>query len=446
MGHQSDPHRDRRDFLWGVSTSSYQIEGGADEGGRGASIWDLFCRQPGRVANGDTGEVACDHYHRYVEDVALMRGLGIGAYRFSVAWPRVLPDGTGRVNEEGLAFYDRLIDALLEAEIEPWLCLYHWDLPQALHERGGWTERDCAQWFADYAAVVARRTGDRVRRFATFNEPAVFTLFGYGFGAHPPGVGDRAACFKAIHNVNLAHGAAVDVIRANAPAASIGGIHNVQPTLAASDAPEDQAAARTYEALWNGAFPDPQMLGCYPAAIADEMAPLILTDDLARIRRPVDWFGLNHYAPNYIKADDRYALGMSFAAPPAALPQTSIGWTIEPDAFRDTLHYVGARYRLPIYVLENGTAAFDQVDAAGIVDDPGRIDFLRRYTDAMHAAIAAGADVRGYFVWSLMDNFEWTWGYAQRFGLVHVDFATLKRTPKASARWYAAMIRTSRTR
>jgi beta-glucosidase len=433
--------RPHRDLVWGVSTSSYQIEGAARADGRGLSIWDTFCRQQGRIRGGDTGDVACDHYHRYREDVALMRGIGIGAYRFSVAWPRVLPDGTGAANEPGLAFYDRLIDALAAAGIEPWLCLYHWDLPQALQDRGGWTVRDSAAWFAEYAAMIARRTGDRVTRFVTFNEPAVFTLFGYGFGGHAPGVAGLDHCRRAIHHVNLAHGAAVDAIRAAVPNASIGVAHNHQPVRPASDSAADRTAAQAFDALWNGAFPDPQLLGQYPVAIAGDMQPLVRDGDFARIARPADWFGVNHYAPSYIKADPGSPLGFAFAEPPPHLPQTAIGWTIEPEAFRETLLAVAGRYRLPIYVLENGMSAPDRVGADGLVDDTDRIAYLGRYIDAMHAAMAAGADVRGYFVWSLLDNFEWTQGYSQRFGLVHVDFATGKRTPKSSARWYGDIIR-----
>lgn len=290
------------DFTWGVSTSSYQIEGATREDGRGLSIWDTYCRQIGRVANGDTGDVACDHYHRFAEDVALMRDLGVSAYRFSVAWPRVLPHGRGAINDKGLTFYDRLVDALLAANIEPWLCLYHWDLPQDLDDLGGWTNRDCAGWFADYAALAARRYGDRVKRFATFNEPSIFTLFGYWLGSQAPGIRDRAAYHRAIHHVNLAHGAAVDAVRDLVAQASVGGIHNRQPCLAASDAPEDRAAATLLDGYWNGAFPDPQLLACYPPALARAIEPYQQPGDLARICRPVDWFGLNHYAPNYAKA------------------------------------------------------------------------------------------------------------------------------------------------
>ena len=431
------------DFVWGVSTSSYQIEGAAREDGRGPSIWDTFCRQ-GRISNGDTGDIACDHYHRYMEDVVLMRDLGVDAYRFSVSWPRVLPEGRGAPNEHGLAFYDRLIDALLAAGIEPWLCLYHWDLPQALHDRGGWTARESAAWFADYSALVARRYGDRVKRFATFNEPSVFSLLGYGFGTHAPGVCSRDALLKVIHNVNRAHGAAVDNIRSAVAGASIGAVHNYQQCFPASDTAGDRAAAQLFEQYWNNAFPDPQLLGRYPPLLAEGIADLQAPDDLAAIRRPVDWFGLNHYSPLYIKSDAGGVLGCGFGAPPPEVPRTSIGWPIQPDAFRDTLLTVGRRYGLPIYVLENGTATNDRVLASGEVPDPDRIAYLRDYIGAMREAIAAGADVRGYFVWSLLDNFEWTAGYSQRFGLVHIDYASLRRMPKASARWYAELIRADR--
>ena len=429
------------DFVWGVSTSSYQIEGATDADGRGPSIWDAYCRQPGRVANGDTGDVACDHYHRFREDIALMRGLSIKAYRFSVAWPRLLPNGSGPPNEAGLAFYDRLIDGLLEAGIQPWLCLYHWDLPQALQERGGWEARDMARWFGDYAGLVARRYGDRVRHFATFNEPSVFTLFGYGFGWHPPALTDAAALHRAIHHVNLAHGAGVDAIRAAAPNAAIAAIHNVQPSRGVTPTPQDAAAARVLDAYWNRAFPEPQFLGRYPEEIARSMEPVIQAGDLERIKRPVDWFGLNHYSPIYARADTAAPLGFAWADAPPTSPRSPIGWQLEPAAFRDTLLDIHRRYRLPIYVTENGAGAVEKPNEAGEVVDPERIDFLRSYGQALREAVAAGADVRGYFVWSLLDNFEWGAGYANRFGLVYVDYATQRRIPKASARWYAEMIR-----
>jgi len=427
----------RADFVWGVSTSAYQIEGAANEDGRGASIWDTFCRA-GHVDNGETGDVACDHYHRYPEDIALMRDLGVGAYRFSVAWPRVLPLGKGEANEKGLAFYDHLIDALLAAGIEPWLCLYHWDLPQALDDLGGWTSRDCAGWFADYASVAAKRYGDRVKRFATFNEPAVFTLLGYSRGQHPPGLHGDAALHRAIHHVNLAHGAAVEVLRAIVPSVSIGGIHCRQPCLPST--PADAAAAALVDVYWNNAFPDPQCRGVYPPLMSRAIEPFLKDGDLARIARPVDWFGLNHYSPLYVRVDSEKPLGFASAEPPAGMPRTGIGWPIEPDAFRATLLDTHARYRLPIYVTENGFGGLETPDEQGEVADHNRVDYLRSYGEAMEAAIAGGADVRGYFVWSLLDNFEWRAGYGPRFGLVHVDYPTQRRTPKASFRWYADWI------
>jgi beta-glucosidase len=430
-------------FVWGVSTSSYQIEGAANEEGRGPSIWDTFCRQ-GKIVNGDTGDIACDHYRHYAEDVALMRNLGIDAYRFSVSWPRVLPSGRGATNEPGLAFYDRLIDALLAARIEPWLCLYHWDLPQALHDLGGWTVRDSADWFADYAALVARRCGDRVKRFATFNEPSVFSLLGFAFGSHAPGVRSADALWKVIHNVNRAHGRSVDVIRSAVAGASIGAVHNVQQCFPASDSNADREAAAIFGQYWNEAFPGPQLTGCYPPVLAQALAPVVAPGDLSSICRPVDWFGLNHYSPLYIKADPVGVLGCGFGGAPPRVPRTSIGWPIEPEAFRDTLLTVSRQYGLPVYVLENGTAADDRVLANGEVPDPDRIRYLGSYIAAMRDAISAGADVRGYFVWSLLDNFEWNAGYSQRFGLVHVDYATQRRTPKASAHWYADAIRAGR--
>jgi beta-glucosidase len=322
-------------FTWGVSTSSYQIEGAANEDGRGLSIWDTYSRLPGKIKNGDTGDVACDHYHRYREDVALMQEFGVEAYRFSVAWPRIMPEGRGAINEAGLAFYDRLIDAVIAAGIEPWLCLYHWDLPQALQDKGGWTNRDCAQWFADYANVVAHRYGDRVKRFATVNEPSVFTLFGFCLGGQAPGIVDRSMLLRAIHHVNLGHGAAVDRLRATVKNASLGAIHNCQPCRPATEKPEDRVAAETLDAYWNLAFPDPQLGGVYPPPIAGLMTPYLKPDDFKHICRPVDWFGLNHYSPHYVVASDNNPLGLWFGPAPADVPRTTMGWPVEPDAFRE---------------------------------------------------------------------------------------------------------------
>jgi beta-glucosidase len=427
-----------RDFLWGVSTSAFQIEGAARLDGRGPSVWDTYCAS-GKVVNGDTGDVACDHYHRYAEDVALMRELGVSAYRFSVAWPRVLPRGRGGANEAGLAFYDRLIDALLAAGIEPWICLFHQDLPQALDDLGGWTVRDAAGWFADYAALVARRYGDRVKRFATINEPSLLALYGHGFG---DGASSHDRLRRAIHTINLAHGAAVDVLRALVPDAAIGAIHSCQPCLPLT--PADADAAEILSTYWNLAFPDPQCLGAYPPRLAEIMEPYVQPGDMARICRRTDWFGVNHYSPLYAVADAAAPLGFTMAIGPAELPRTPIDWPILPSGFREVLLAVNARYRLPIYVTENGLGAEEHPDATGAIADTARVGYLGDYVAAMRTAIAEGADVRGYFVWSLLDNFEWGSGYGTRFGLVYVDYPTLKRTPKASFRWYADFIKAAR--
>ena len=433
-------------FVWGVSTSAYQVEGAARTDGRGQSIWDTRCRTKGGVTDGSTGDVACDHYHRYAEDIGLMKDMGVDAYRFSVAWPRVLPRGRGAVNEAGLDFYDRLIDSLLEAGIDPWLTLYHWDLPQALDDLGGWTNRDCAGWFADYTVLIAKRYADRVKHFITFNEFSVFTLFGYAIDWAAPGVTDRAAHLKAIHHVNLAHGAGVDVLRTVSPGASIGAIHNRQRVLPEHGRPENQAAADLLNEHWNLAFPDPQILGRYPPQIAREIEPYVQAGDMARICRPIDWFGLNHYGPIFAKADPDTTWGFGWGETPSDAPDHGVGWSVFPDAFRDELVEITRKYRLPVYITENGCGGgSDAPNEAGDVIDPHRINYLRLYNESMLEAMRLGADVRGYFVWALLDNFEWGSGYGQRFGLIHVDYETQKRTPKASARWYAELIKGNRT-
>ncbi len=433
----------RPDFIWGVSTSSFQIEGATKEDGRGPSIWDVIC-QKGEIRNRDSGDIACDHYHRYREDVALMRRLGVQAYRFSVAWPRVLPQGRGLVNEPGLAFYDRLIDELLAAGIEPWLCLYHWDLPQALEELGGWQKRESVAWFADYATLIAGRFGDRVKRFATFNEPSIFNLFSRSLGK--PDRSSEAALYRATHHVNLAHGAAVDVLRAKVQGASIGCIHNLQPCRPSGASEADAAATARLDVYWNSAFPDPQCRGEYPSSMRTVIEPHQQPGDLARICRPLDWFGLNHYSPVYVKAQPAAMLGFDFGEKPAGMALTQIGWPIDPPSFGATLRLVHERYGLPIYVLENGYGGNDKPDATGAVTDPERIDFLRGYIGAMNSAAADGVDVRGYFVWSLLDNFEWMSGYSDRFGLIYVDYASQQRIAKSSFHWYADLIKAARQR
>lgn len=426
------------DFVWGASTASYQIEGAYAEGGRGLSIWDAFSAEPGRVKNGDTGNVACDHYHRYAEDVALMKAANFRAYRFSVSWSRVLPEGRGNPNEAGLDFYDRLTDELLKNGVEPWLCLYHWDLPLALHKSGhGWTSREIVPLFADYAGLLAKRLGDRIRTWATFNEPNMFTMLGYGAGVHAPGIRDREAWLDAVHHVNLAHGAAVRRLRADLPeGAKLGSVPNLQPALPATDTDEDREAARKMDAAMNRATADPVFLGKYDPITREWMGARIRPGDEEAIYAPLDWLGLNHYSPTYASARTN-AFGFRNMDPPEGAEKTLMGWQVVPSAFRDILIETSKRYRLPVYVTENGMADSVEPDTKGVVNDAGRVSYLDRYLGAVAEARAAGADVRGYLVWSMLDNFEWAMGYGPRFGIVHVDYQTLKRTPKASYRYLA---------
>jgi len=428
-------------FLWGTAASAYQIEGAVDEDGRGKSVWDTFAHTPGRILNGDTGDVACDHYHRYEEDVALLKRLGVGAYRFSVAWPRVLPEGTGAINEPGLAFYDRLVDALLAAGIEPWCCLHHWDMPQAIEDRGGWRSRDCAQWFADYAAVVVERLSDRVKRYGTFNEPNVVPWVGYAMGVHAPGRRSRAETLAAMHHINLAHGRTVAAIRAIDPALEVGSIISKGPIAPALDDAAHREAAALLDVIWRRVMCDPLWLGRYPAPFAEEIAPLVEDGDMALISAPLDYFGLNHYNRSYAAPDPENPLGVSEAAPPAGTSLTSMGWEIDPAAFGEQLRDVRDRYgNPPVYVTENGAAFPDATIVDGRVQDDDRIAFLQGYIGAMHDAIQDGCDVRGYFVWSFLDNFEWSLGYDLTFGLTSVTPGSLERVPKASFDWMRGTI------
>ncbi len=444
-------------FVFGAATAAYQIEGAADEDGRGRSIWDTYSHTPGRTFGGHTGDVACDHYHRYRDDVALMRELGLSAYRFSVSWPRVLPEGAGRVEQRGLDFYRRLVDELLEAGIDPWLTLYHWDLPQALQDRGGWADRDTAARFADYSAVVVDALGDRVRHWSTLNEPMCSSLIGHMAGAHAPGLQDPVAASRAVHHLLLGHGLAAGRLRA-AGVESFGITLNFTPMSPATDSPADLDAARRLDGQQNRMFLDPVVSGAYPADVVDDLAaagaPLPVQDgDLEIIAAPLDWLGVNYYFEQTVRAGARPA-----DKPPTSFiggenvveldpegPTTTMGWGISPQAFTDLLLWLGAKAPgLPLMITENGSAWDDVVDAEGAVHDPERVAFLLRHLAAMTAAIERGADVRGYFAWSLMDNFEWARGYAQRFGLVHVDYDTQRRTVKDSGRVYAEVLRRHR--
>jgi beta-glucosidase len=428
-------------FLWGASTAAYQIEGAVREDGRGPSIWDVFSHLPGTILNGDTGDVACDHYHRWPEDVALMRELGLGAYRLSTSWSRILPEGRGEINLKGLEFYERLIDGILDAGIEPWICLYHWDLPQALEYRGGWQNRDTASWFADYAQLTVRRLGDRVKHWASFNEPNCACVKGYGEGEHAPGVRGRKSALAAIHAMNLAHGLGVQAMRAERADLLLGDIYNFHPREPASEREEDEIAAAMLDALWNRSFADPQMLGHYPEPLAAEIEDLVQPGDLDLIKQQLDYFAFNHYTRTRVRRDPDHPFEVGTLPAPLGSRTTDMGWEIAPAAFRDVLIEAKERYSgdMPIYVLENGAAFPDVIDADGRIRDDRRIAYLRDYLGAVQDAIAAGVPVKGYFVWSLLDNFEWTLGYSKRFGLVHVDFETLERRPKDSFHFYAEL-------
>ncbi|MET0424568.1 MAG: GH1 family beta-glucosidase [Actinoplanes sp.] len=440
-------------FIWGAATASYQIEGAAREDGRGPSIWDTFSRTPGRVFKGHTGDGACDHYHRYADDVALMAGLGLKSYRFSVAWPRIQPDGSGPVNTKGLDFYDRLTDELLAKGIDPVVTLYHWDLPQTLEDRGGWANRETAEAFADYAQIMYAKLGDRVATWTTLNEPWCSAYLGYGSGVHAPGKQDPAAVFAAVHHLLLGHGLAARALRsAGARNISItlnpAAVFPVDPGNAA-----DVEASRIIDGLSNRVFFDPLLKGQYPADMLQHIARFtdlsyIQDGDLATINAPIDVLGINFYQPAYVSAkpgqlgalDQPGSEGIAYRAPDG--PVTDMNWLIEPSSLTRLLKRIHDDYPgTAMMITENGAAYPEVPSADGEVHDARRIEYLDGHLRACHDALAAGVDLRGYFVWSLMDNFEWAEGYAKRFGVVHVDYATQERTLKDSAKWYREVIR-----
>jgi beta-glucosidase len=443
-------------FVWGAATSAYQIEGAAGEDGRGPSIWDTFARTPGRVAGGHTGEVAADHYHRYRQDTALMADLGLGAYRFSVAWPRVQPDGRGPVNQAGLDFYRRLADSLLERGVEPWITLYHWDLPQALQDRGGWAGREVVDRFVEYAAAVYAALSDRVANWTTLNEPWCAAFLGHAAGIHAPGLQDPATAVRAVHHLLLAHGRAVRAMRSVDPRPRLGINLNLDPVTPASGSAADADAVRRIDGVYNRLFLDPLFSGRYPADVLEDLDGLGGLDrveeaDLAAIAAPLDLLGVNYYRRWVVAARPERP---RFGGPPSPWvgagdvefvasdrPRTALGWEIDPSGLDELLLRLHRDYpSLPLYVTENGAAFDDVPDDRGLVTDTARIRFLDGHLRAAHRAIQGGVDLRGYFVWSLLDNFEWHEGYAKRFGIVYVDFATQRRLPKDSARWYAEAI------
>ncbi|GAA3441753.1 GH1 family beta-glucosidase [Planomonospora venezuelensis] len=429
-------------FLWGTATASYQIEGAVAEDGRSPSIWDTFSREPGRVRDGHTGDAACDHYHRWPEDLALMAGLGVGSYRFSIAWPRVQPGGRGPANQAGLDFYDRLVDGLCEKGIVPAATLFHWDLPQSLQDEGGWLARDTASRLADYAALAAERLADRVPMWITLNEPFVHMAFGYAMGVHAPGQALLTGALPAAHHQLLGHGLATAALRAHG-ARQVLITNNCTPVWPASADPADLAAADAYDILHNRLFNDPVLLGSYP-----DLAPYgtaldcVRDGDLELISAPLDGLGINYYNPTRIAAPTGDGLPFTDAGI-TGHPVTAFGWPVVPDGLRELLTGLKARYGdalPPVYITENGCSQPDETGPDGTVDDQARIAYLDGHIRAVEQAAAEGVDVRGYYVWSLLDNFEWAEGYHQRFGLVHVDFATQKRTPKASYHWFRERI------
>lgn len=420
-----------KNFIWGAATAAYQIEGAWQQDGRGESIWDRFSHTAGRVLNDDTGDVACDHYRRYHEDVALMKQLNLQAYRFSIAWPRILPAGVGAVNPRGLDFYDRLVDSLLEVGITPYATLYHWDLPQALQDQGGWGNRDIIGQFADYTSIVVKRLGDRVQNWMTINEPWVAAFLGHRSGEHAPGLRDEKLALQVSHHLLTAHGAAVDVVRAQAPKAKVGIVLSLSNIESANDTPEEKAAAEVAwqaDAAW---FLDPLFKGYYPPTTWEKygaLAPKTRPGDLSLISRPTDFVGINYYFRVVIGANGRIP-GSEY---------TDMGWEVHAPAFERVLLRLHKDYRLPpILITENGAAFQDEVGIDGRIHDARRTHYLQTHLTAVANAIAQGVEVQGYFVWSLLDNFEWAYGYSKRFGIVHVDFATQRRTLKDSATWYA---------
>lgn len=444
--------------MWGAATSAYQIEGAVAEHRRGPSVWDVFSARPGAVHNGDTGAIACDHVHRVSDDVALMAELGIGAYRFSVAWPRVIPSGTGEVSAAGLGFYDRLVDELLAAGIQPYVTLFHWDLPQALEERGGWRDRDCVDWFTDYATTIVRRLGDRVAAWSTLNEPWCYAFLGHCSGVHAPGMQDPGAAVAVAHHQLLGHGRATRAMRSVLPSGRYGVVVNPAPVAAGPGESVDPDVLRKVDGIRNRWWFDALLEGRYPADVLADLGPFaacVRDGDTAEIAADLDWIGVNYYndelvrparpgeepplspypgVPEYVPAD-----------PPA--DATDTGWPLTPAGFTALLTWMRDRYENlpPVYVTENG-AAYDDPVVDGRCHDHRRVSYYDTHLRALHDAIGAGVDVRGYFAWSLLDNFEWAWGYDQRFGIVHVDYATQARTVRDSGRWYGEVCRSNALR
>jgi beta-glucosidase len=447
------------DFLWGAATASYQVEGAVAEDGRAPSIWDTFCRVPGAISNGDTGDVAADHYHRWREDVALMADLGLRMYRFSIAWPRILPSGRGPVNERGLDFYRRLVDELLARGIEPNITLYHWDLPQALQDEGGWPARVTAERFAEYAAVVYGALHDRVEWWSTINEPWCVSLLSYAAGKHAPGIRDPRAAIRSIHHVLLAHGLGVAALRAIDPRRKLGIVLNLVPIRSATPDPDAETRRQMalVDAYRNRVWTEPLFHGRYPSDLAATVGAFgglpVESDDLAAIAAPIEWLGINYYNDAFLAPGPGRIAGRPGVHPgaehvhdaPPPGDRTDMGWPITPDGLRDLLVSIGRDHPTapPLMIAENGAAYDDPIGPDGSIDDARRVHYLDLHVRSLRQAMLEGANVVGYLAWSLMDNFEWAEGYAKRFGIVHVDYATQQRTLRRSARWYRDLIATS---
>ena len=433
---QFPPH-----FVWGVATSSFQIEGAAHEDGKGESIWDAFCKQPGAIADASNGEVACDHFHRLEEDLDLIASLGVNAYRFSIAWPRVRPDGHGEFNPQGLDFYDRLVDGLKARGIQAWATLNHWDLPQGLQDLGGWNSRDTVHRFVEYARHVNARLGDRLDGLTTHNEPWVVATLGHDKGIFAPGIKSRKIAAQVSHHLLLSHGLALQALRADGAKSQLGIVLNLASTVPATAMPADIAAAQLADSHGRRWYADPLFKGEYPAdALADlgADAPVVEAGDMAAIAQPMDYLGVNYYTRSVVAAS-----GEDWAADKRGLPVSDMGWEIYPQGLTDLLVLLKNDYAAlpPVYITENGGAFKDDRIASGRVQDDDRIDYLRTHIGAVASAMQQGVPMAGYMVWSLMDNFEWASGYLKRFGIVHVDYDTQVRTPKASAEWYRSFLR-----
>ena len=439
-------------FVWGTATASYQIEGAVHEGGRSPSIWDTFSHTPGAVVDGDTGDVADDHFHRYPADVALLADLGVTHYRFSLAWPRLQPEGRGPINPAGLDFYQRLVDELLGQGIQPWVTLYHWDLPQVLEDAGGWPVRDTAERFAEYAALTHDALRDRISNWTTLNEPWCSAFLGYAAGQHAPGRTEPAAALAAAHHLMLGHGLAIAALRDQDPAAQLGITLNLHPISPATDSAEDVDAARRVDGVSNRIFLDPLLRGAYPADLRADVAAISDLDfvrdgDEKTIAAPIDLLGVNYYRRTIVRAGQDpekspvWVGSASVEDVATGRPTTEMGWEIDPSGLYDMLARLQREYGIPLYVTENGAAFADEVGPDGTVADPERVAYLDGHFRAALQALADGVDLRGYFVWSLLDNFEWAYGYSKRFGLVYVDYATQQRIPKDSARWFAGVTR-----